>query len=132
MVICQPVKPRTVNLSECKKKIDAGSDFFQAQVVYDAEQKISFLSSSKQIDKPVLVGILHLKRARMAHFVNDSVDGIDVPDDIIACLENKEKSGIEITCAFIKEIYEYTDGIHIMAMDDIKGTNEIIEYVKSL
>lgn len=39
---------------------------------------------------------------------------------------------IEIACDFIKEIVEYTDGIYIMAIWDVNGTNRIIEYAYTL
>ena len=32
----------------------------------------------------------------------------------------------------IKDIYSHIDGIHIMALGDVSGTNKIIEYIKTL
>lgn len=113
-----------------KKKI-AGADFFQTQVVYDVEKTIAFSEQARSIGKPVLTGIMPLKSIKMAKYMKDKVEGIDVPDSIIASMENG-KSGIEIVCDIIKEIYSYVDGIHIMALGDIAGTNQIIEYTNSL
>ena len=42
------------------------------------------------------------------------------------------KSVPPIACDFKKEIAEHTDGIHIMAMGDVEGTNRIIEFVTTL
>ena len=64
--------------------------------------------------------------------MNKNVEGIDVPEEVISRMENEGATGIEITCDFIKEIIEYADGIHIMAMGDVKGTNSIIEFADSL
>ncbi|WDP90970.1 MAG: methylenetetrahydrofolate reductase [Desulfobacter sp.] len=125
-------KKREAELERMQKKIDAGADFFQTQVVYDAERTIEFLKDAKSLGKPVLVGIMPLKSVKMAKFMTQNVEGIDVPDHIIDRMENQGASGIDIACDFIKEIIGHADGIHIMAMGDIAGTNKIIESTNTL
>ena len=119
-------------LERMKKKISAGADFFQTQVVYDAKKTVSFLKEARKFEKPIVIGVMPLKSVKMAKFMNENVAGIDVPEEVISRMENDGVTGIEITCDFIKEIIEYTDGIHIMAMGDVAGTNRIIEYVNEL
>jgi len=119
-------------LQRMTKKIAAGADFFQTQVVYDSEKAIRFLKEARKLDKPVLIGVMPLKSVKMARFLNTSVEGIDVPEEIIARMENEGTTGIEITCDFIRKIADHADGIHIMAMGDVKGTNSIIEFVNTL
>lgn len=114
------------------KKISAGADFFQTQVVYDAERVINFLEKARELNKPILIGMMPLKSVKMARFMNSNVEGIDVPEEVISRMENEGATGIEIACDFIREIVNYTDGIHIMAMGDVKGTNSIIEFVNTL
>ena len=114
------------------KKVAAGADFFQTQVAYDAQRTISFLKQAKSIDRPVIVGLMPLKSVKMAKFVTRNVEGITVPDPIIDQMENKGASGIDIACEFIREIKPYADGVHIMAMGDVAGTNKIVEFVNSL
>jgi len=119
-------------LERMTKKISAGADLFQTQVVYDSEKAISFLKESKKLGKPILVGVMPLKSVKMARFMNENVQGIDVPEDVIRRMEFDGATGIEITCDFIKEISKYTDGIHIMAMGDVNGTNRIVEFINTL
>ena len=119
-------------LERMKKKISAGADFFQTQVVYDSEKAIRFLKEARKLGKPILIGVMPLKSVKMARFMNKNVEGIDVPEEVISRMENDGATGIEITCDFIKEIAEYTDGIHIMAMGDVKGTNRIIEFANTM
>ncbi|MDK9705474.1 MAG: methylenetetrahydrofolate reductase [Desulforhopalus sp.] len=121
-----------LELKRMLKKITAGADFFQTQVVYDAEKTIEFLKEARKLEKPILVGVMPLKSVKMARFLNSSVEGIDVPEELIARMENDGATGIDIACDFIKEIVDYTDGIHIMAMGDIQGTNSIIDFVNTL
>jgi methylenetetrahydrofolate reductase (NADPH) len=73
-----------------------------------------------------------LKSPKIAKYMKENVKGIDVPDEIISRMEKEGTTGIEIVCNIIRDIYKYIDGIHIMALGDVKGTNQIIKYVKTL
>lgn len=119
-------------LKRMAKKISSGADFFQTQVVYDPEKAVNFLKEARKLGKPVLVGVMPLKSVKMARFMSANVEGIDVPEEVISRMENNGVTGIEITCDLVKEIAEYADGIHIMAMGDVEGTNRIIEFTKGL
>ena len=119
-------------LEKMEKKINAGADFFQTQVVYDVNKAITFSEKARNLGKPILMGIMPLKSLKMARYVKDNVEGIDVPDEIIYSMEKEGSTGIEIACNLIRDIYEYVDGIHIMALGDVEGTNQIIEYLGSI
>lgn len=125
-------KKLTAELERMTKKIKAGADFFQTQVVYDAEKTIEFLRAAKPLGKPVLVGLMPSKSDKMARFMTKNVEGIDVPDAIIDQMESQRATGGEIACDFIRKVIEYADGIHIMAMGDVKTTNEIIQFTRAL
>ena len=43
---------------------------------------------------------------------------------------NDGATGIDIICDFPEKVHTVIDGIHIMAMDDVQGTNTIIEFVQ--
>ncbi|MBF0378666.1 MAG: methylenetetrahydrofolate reductase [Desulfamplus sp.] len=118
-------------LSRMEKKIEAGADFFQTQVVYDAEKAAKFAQKAKSLKKPIIMGIMPLKSLKMASYIKDNVDGIDIPDYIIEKMKDGV-DGVGICCEIIKNVFQYYDGIHIMAMGNIVGTNAIIEYINSL
>jgi homocysteine S-methyltransferase len=119
-------------LKKMEKKIDAGADFFQTQVVYDIDKAIRFAEKAKSLGKPILMGIMPLKSVKMARYMKDNVEGIDIPEEIIFSMEKEGKTGIDIACNIIRDIYQTVDGIHIMALGDVKGTNQIIEFVRKL
>lgn len=119
-------------LRKMEKKINAGADFFQTQVVYDAKLAITFSERARSLGKPILIGIMPLKSAKMAKYMKENVEGINVPDEIISIMEKEGTTGVEIVCNIIRDIYKYIDGIHIMALGDVKGSNQIIKYVKTL
>jgi methylenetetrahydrofolate reductase (NADH) len=119
-------------IERMSRKVKAGTDFFQTQVVYDASRTIKFLEKAKVLEKPILIGLMPLKSVKMARFLNEKVHGIDVPEEIIEQMENDGATGVDIICDFLKKVYPYIDGIHIMAMGDVPSTNAIIEFVRSL
>jgi homocysteine S-methyltransferase len=119
-------------LEKMEKKINAGADFFQTQVVYDVKKAITFSEKARNLGKPILMGIMPLKSLKMARYMKDNVEGIDVPAEIISSMEKEGKTGIEIAYNIINDIYKYVDGIHIMALGDVKATNQIIENVRIL
>ena len=114
------------------RKVKAGADFFQTQVVYDVGRTLKILEKAKSLEKPILIGLMPLKSVKMARFVSENVQGIDVPEEIIERMDKDGVTGIGIICDFIKKIRPFIDGIHIMAMGDVKGTNAIVEFTNSL
>jgi len=110
-----------------QSKIEAGADYFQTQPVYDAEKAISFMDGMKRFGKPVILGIMPLKSLKMAEYMKNHVDGVEVPDEVIAKLK-EGKTGAELACELVSQVYKHIDGIHIMALGDIKASNIIIEH----
>ena len=109
-------------LAKMERKVMAGAEFFQTQAVYDVEKFVSFMEKAKQFGKPVQLGIVLLKSAGMATYMNKAVAGIHVPDDMIKQLKaDKEKTksgvtGVEIAARIIRACRPYVQGVHIMAM----------------
>ena len=67
------------------------ADYFQTQAVFEPEKFIKFMEKAKQFGKPVQVGIIIPKSAGMAKFMNNNVDGIHVPDEMIEELKDVYK-----------------------------------------
>jgi len=85
----------------------------------------------KELGKPVIIGLMPLKSLKMAEYMNNSVAGIEIPDEVMAQVR-EGVSGAAITCRFVEKVHKYIDGIHIMALGDVASTNEIIEHTLSL
>jgi methylenetetrahydrofolate reductase (NADPH) len=114
-----------------QRKISAGADFFQTQPVYDPEQAGRFIDKAKSLGKPVLLGLMPLKSLKMAEFVNKNVAGVTVPAQILTEME-QGKTGFEIACEFICQIYRQVDGIHIFGMGDVAVTNRLVAFTREL
>ncbi|WP_066637872.1 methylenetetrahydrofolate reductase [Desulfolucanica intricata] len=118
-------------IAKMNKKIVAGADLFQTQPVYDVKQAKAFLVRARTLGKPILLGLMPLKSLKMAEFVNKNVAGVTVSDEVIAELE-QGKTGFEVACEFIKEIYTEVDGLHIFGMGDVATTNKLVEFTRNL
>lgn len=119
-----------IEFNRIQAKIEAGADFFQTQPVYDAKKAISFMERMPRI--PVIMGIMPLKGLKMAEYMRDNVAGVEIPEEVMERLRQDKSAGIKIACELIQQIYTHINGIHIMALGNVEGTNEIIEFVRTL
>ena len=108
-----------LQLIKMEKKIEAGAKFFQTQAVFDANIFAKFMKRAGKFGVPILVGLIPLKSAGMAKFMNKNVAGVFVPDDIIdqmAKTDDKPKTSIEITARLIREMKDMCQGAHLMTL----------------
>jgi methylenetetrahydrofolate reductase (NADPH) len=120
-----------LQIAKMEKKIAAGAKFFQTQAVYDANSFAIFMERVEKYKVPVMAGIIPLKNAGMAKYMNANVAGVRVPEDLIqkmsdAPKEDREKTGIQIAADLIKQIKPLCQGVHIMAIGWEKKVPEII------
>jgi 5,10-methylenetetrahydrofolate reductase len=111
-----PVEPQLIKM---EKKAKAGAQFFQTQAVYEPKKFEAFMKEAKKFGVPVMVGIVLIRSAAMARFMNKNVAGIHVPDSLIEEMdkaEDKAKKSIEIAARLIKEMKDMCQGAHIMAI----------------
>jgi methylenetetrahydrofolate reductase (NADPH) len=110
-------------LMKFEKKINAGAKFFQTQAIYDIEKFKEFMGYVRKFPVKMLAGIVVLKSAGMANFMNKNVPGIRVPQELIDEIKaaGKEKAldtGLDIAARHIRQLKEegICDGVHIMAI----------------
>jgi 5,10-methylenetetrahydrofolate reductase len=109
-----PLEPQ---IAKMEKKIAAGAEFFQTQAVYDVKVFENFLSKIKHLKTTILAGIVLLKSAGMAKYMNKNVAGVLVPDHLINEMqETKDKvaQSVDIASRLIKELKPMCQGAHIM------------------
>jgi len=109
-----PIEPEIIKM---EKKIEAGAQFFQTQAIYETRLFEKFLKASSHLKTTVIAGIVLLKSAGMARYMNKNVAGVFVPDNLIEEIDKaKDKSAksIEIAARLIKELKPLSNGVHIM------------------
>ena len=120
-----------LQIAKMEKKAAAGAKFFQTQAVYDAASFGKFMKRVEKFKVPVMAGIIPLKNAGMAKFMNANVAGVHVPDELIqkmsaAAKEDREKTGIQIAADLIRQMKPMCQGVHIMAIGWEKKVPEIM------
>jgi methylenetetrahydrofolate reductase (NADPH) len=149
-----PVEFRPYRLG---KKVKAGANFIQTQLIYDIDAFKTFMAKVRELGLHdqvfILAGLGPLKSPMMARYMKDNVPGLRVPDHLIARMEqagapwaNKSKDemtkedrkarvtawqteGIKICIELIQQIREIEGvaGVHIMAIEWEDAVKPIVE-----
>jgi methylenetetrahydrofolate reductase (NADPH) len=109
-----PLEPEIIKMEQ---KVKAGAEFFQTQAVYDIELFRNFIDAARHVKVPIFAGIVLLKSAGMARYMNKNVAGVVVPEDIIKEMDTaKDKAAASIAMAgrIIRELKPLCCGVHIM------------------
>ncbi|MEA3350321.1 MAG: methylenetetrahydrofolate reductase [Chloroflexota bacterium] len=139
------------------KKIKAGANFIQTQLVYDVEAFAKFMEKVREMGLHekiyILAGVGPLKSPGMARYMKNNVPGILVPDEIIdrmtaagkpwagkkysemtkeekrARSKARKEEGIQICIDLIQQLREIEGvaGVHIMAIEWEKAIKPIVE-----
>jgi 5,10-methylenetetrahydrofolate reductase len=124
------IRPFEPELIKFEKKVEAGAEFAQTQVVYDPEILGELRDATKHLGIPILVGIAPLKSLGMAKFMAKNVPGVVVPEEIMKRLEKArdlKEAAIDITGELLREIKEAGfPGAHIMPVGMDYAVGEII------
>jgi methylenetetrahydrofolate reductase (NADPH) len=149
-----PVEFRPYRLG---KKVQAGANFIQTQLIYDVPAFARFMTTVRELGLHnkvyILAGVGPLKSPAMAKYMKDKVPGILVPDELIKRMEaagapwagkskdaltkedKKARSeayqaeGIKICIELIQQLraIEGVAGVHIMAIEWEEAVKPIVE-----
>jgi 5,10-methylenetetrahydrofolate reductase len=125
--------PLDMQIMKLEKKVEAGAEFIQTQAVYDVNLFADFMDKVSHIQVPILAGIVLLKSAGMARYMNNNVAGVTVPDELIkrmaaageadkAAKAEGKKGGnqvavsVEIAAELINGFKPLCRGIHLMPL----------------
>jgi len=128
-----PFEFRPVRLA---KKVAAGADFVQTQIIYNLEKFKKFMEIAGDLGLHekcyILAGITPPKSVGMARYMKNNVPGLDVPDEIIERLKgakDAKEEGINIAVDIINEVRQIpgVKGVHIMAIEWESAVPEIVK-----
>ncbi|MFQ6116929.1 MAG: methylenetetrahydrofolate reductase [Candidatus Bipolaricaulia bacterium] len=131
------------------KKVAAGADFIQTQLVYDIPRFKEYMKRVVEMGLhekvAILAGVGPLKSPGMARYMRDQVPGLAVPDEIVSRMSAAAKGipkeekkarqeawraeGIKICVELIQELREIEGvaGVHIMAIEWEEAVPQIAE-----
>jgi methylenetetrahydrofolate reductase (NADPH) len=114
------------------KKVNAGAQFFQTNLVYDPDIFdiwLNELAKRDILDKVyILVGITPLKNFKVAQYMHNEVPGVTIPSKLMKRMEaagdGAAEEGVQIALELIETIKtkQGVNGIHLMAV----GWEEIV------
>jgi 5,10-methylenetetrahydrofolate reductase len=140
-----------------QKKVKAGANFIQTQLIYDIEAFKTFMEKVRRLglheQTYILAGVGPLKSPGMANYMKNNVPGILIPDEMIARMtkagepwagkskdeltkeDKKARSeawrseGIQICIELVQQLQEIEGvaGVHIMAIEWEEAVRPIVE-----
>jgi len=106
--------------SRFERKLEAGAQFFQSQLISDFERLEKFMEQiAAGTNKPILAGIFLLKSAKNAEFINKYVPGVHIPQAIIDRLAGADdplQEGMNIAAEQVQLARQLCQGVHMMAV----------------
>ena len=137
-------EPIYLQLNKLRQKVENGAMYVQTQGIFDLDTFKRFLDmvDAMEIKTHIMAGIIPLKSAGMAKYMNENVPGIDVPQHMIdrlaaAAEEGKAKGvkglpaqlGIEMAAEMVAQIKDANlcSGVHIMAIGAEKNVPTILD-----
>lgn len=128
--------PFEYRVDRLEKKINAGAEFIQTQCIYDMERFARFMEMCVERGLHerayILAGVTPLKGWRAAKYMQTSVPGLIVPEELVERLkkaDDPKAEGVSICIEQIKYIKENIKGIsgfHIMAISWEEIVPEIV------
>ncbi len=118
-----------------QKKVNAGAQFFQTNIVFDPDGIDLWLEELDRrdvLDKVfILIGIATMKSYKVARYLHDHVPGVFLPERILRRMEKagdgESEEGVQIALEFISSVKgkKGVNGIHLMTL----GWEEIVERI---
>ncbi|PLX95756.1 MAG: 5,10-methylenetetrahydrofolate reductase [Desulfuromonas sp.] len=112
-------EPLELMLQKFHKKVASGARFFQTQAVFSTPRLEIFMAEASRCGTPVILGVLLLKSARMARFLNANIPGVRVPDAMIERLDKASvplEEGVAIARELVAAARSYCQGVHLMTL----------------
>jgi methylenetetrahydrofolate reductase (NADPH) len=110
-------------LANTRRKIVAGAQFLQTQALYEAAALERFVTALEPDRVAMLVGVIPLKSAKSAAWLNANVPGIRVPEALIDEMqavagdaEGERRTSLEIAARVVRAVRPLCAGVHLMMM----------------
>ena len=119
-----------MQMMKLEKKVRMGAQFIQTQAVYDVGQFEEFAESVSHLDVPIIAGVIPLRSANAARFMNENIPGIKVGDDLIGRMENADDpvfEGLMICVETINMLKKMCRGVHLMPIGQHLNTPKLLE-----
>jgi len=131
-----PLAPR-YQFDRLERKVDAGSDFVQTQIVFDVDAFQEWAEKARArgiLERMfVLVGVAVPRGPKAARYMREHLPGVIVPDRVITLLEEAgpqaEDEGVRLTVEVVARLkaIQGIAGIHVMGLGRMEPVRRVIE-----
>ncbi|MEE9187327.1 MAG: bifunctional homocysteine S-methyltransferase/methylenetetrahydrofolate reductase, partial [Bacteroidota bacterium] len=105
-------------LDRTRKKVEAGAQVLFTQPVYEMKTLEWFLDQIKDLQVPVMLGILPLRSHKHAEFLHHEVPGIRIPDTVREGMkragDKASRLGVELAVNLLSEARPFVQGVYMM------------------
>ncbi len=132
MPLADPYDP-----ARLEQKLDAGADLIWTQIAYDVDGLAAWAEGARGRGvferASVLVGVVPLRSAAGARFIDEKLPGVRVPVAVIAALEaageDAAEVGLDLTVETVRGIraIEGIGGVHLMGMGHDDAVRAVVE-----
>lgn len=118
-----PYEFRAIRL---KKKVNAGADFIQTQLIFDLPRFKEWMKEVVDMGLHekvfILAGVMPIKSPRVIEYMKANVAGLSIPDTLIQRMKgasDPKEEGVNFVVEMINEVrqIEGVRGVHIMAVE---------------
>lgn len=124
--VASAMNPLVDSADKVKAKLQAGTEFFQTNIVYDVPRFAKWfapLTEQGLLENiPVLVGVMPPRSTRALEHMHNNIPGVEVDDATFARLKDKtgdeaKEAGVRVAADVISQLREVSGvaGVHIMA-----------------
>ncbi len=119
--------PFELMFQKVSKKVASGARFFQTQSIFEYKNLERFMLSMEPLNVPVIAGVLLIRSAKMARFLNANIPGVQVPKALVDRLDRAAdpmSEGVAIARETVGWARELCQGVHLMTLghdDKIPG-----------
>jgi methylenetetrahydrofolate reductase (NADPH) len=119
-------------------KVDAGAEFTQTQIVFDIESFAAWMdlvrAEGLHQRARILAGIAPIRRPRTAHYLNDHVPGVTVPQPVLDRLDNAadpEEEGVQVAAEMLRSIRDIPGvaGAHLFSFGWLDGIRRLVDLI---
>ncbi len=129
--------PNVERVARLEKKISAGAEFIQTQIIFDIDHFRAWMQDVRagglHEQAAILAGVMVLRSAESAMMIRDSLPGMRVPDAIITRMQqasDPEREGVALAAEHALDLLsiEGVAGIHIMSIGWTRAIPWVVEH----
>jgi methylenetetrahydrofolate reductase (NADH) len=124
--IASAMNPLVDSAEKVKSKLDAGTEFFQTNIVYDVPRFAKWFAPLTEQglleNVPVLIGVMPPRSTRALEHMHNNIPGVEVDDATFARLkgltgDDAKEAGVRVAADVVSQLREVpgVGGVHIMA-----------------